>query len=203
MRVRSFVVTVLAGVSAVAVPAAAMEVARPPRPKLAEAKAPDRPAAVPKVVPALPAPAPMAAPPAAAPAKVAPAAPAPAPAPKPPAPTVKPAEPAPAPAVKPAVAPVAEKQTLRMGCIAGVRDGVPAVKCEWSTAAGASHYVLFRKAADTTPERIWAGTDTGFVDRSVTEGTAYGYAVKAIDGAGRVIGFGGVVAVRCCPSGAE
>jgi fibronectin type 3 domain-containing protein len=92
---------------------------------------------------------------------------------------------------------------IARGCIAGVRDGVPAVKCEWSKAAGAVRYDLYRQTGDAAPEKLWSGTDTTFVDHTVALETAYGYGVKAIDGAGRVIGFGGIVAVRCCPSGAE
>lgn len=201
MRVRSFVITALAGLSAVAVPAAAMEVVAPPRPKVAARPAADKPAPpvdkpaiAPAAKPSIPVekPAPVADRPAAA---VAPAV----ETPKPTAPvtTVKPVEPT---VVKDPMRIPLDKQELKIECIAGRPDGAPAVKCRWTAAEGARHYVLFRKVADTAtePEPIFRGSDTWFVDRTVVEGTGYGYAVKALNADGQVIGRGGIAWVRCC-----
>ena len=203
MRVRSFVITALAGFSAVAVPAAAMEVVAPARPKVAAKAAPavdkparpvDKPAVAPAAKPAAPVEKP--APAAAKPPPVAPAV-------ETPKPTA-----APVTTVKPAVEPTnvkdplripPEKQELKLECVAGRPDGAPAVKCRWTAALGAHHYVLYRKAADAAePTPIWRGADTWFIDRSVVEGTGYGYAVKAINADGHVIGAGGIAWVRCC-----
>jgi fibronectin type 3 domain-containing protein len=208
MRVRSIVITLLAGLSAVTVPAAAMEAAKPPRPKLAPK--PALAAKPPTTAPAPLAPAPPAVPvaPAGTAVSTLPAAPASEAAP----PAVAPAPPG---KVGPAVTPVTkaiarplettatkpveyEKQTLRLACTAGRPDGVPAVRCEWSPTPGAVRYDLYRKAADGTLERLASGDATVFVDRTVVEGTGYGYGVKALDGAGRVVGMGGFVFVRCC-----
>lgn len=198
MRVRTLALTVLTGISAVAVPAAAMEVAAPARPKVAATPAPAAvtqapPAAKPTTVP----PTRVAAAPAAGTPVAAPVA-------STPGPTVAPAPAAPPaterPAVKEPVRVPPDKQELTLQCVAGRPDGAPAVKCRWSAAVGAHHYLLLRKTAGATaePEPLHRGPDTWFVDRTVVEGTGYGYAVKAIDANGRIIGRGGIAWVRCC-----
>lgn len=201
MRVRNFVITALAGISAVAVPAAAMEVVAPSRPKVAAKPAADQAAR--------PADKPLTAPTTAKPSVPVEK---PTPAVDQPAPTVAPAvetpKPPPAPTVKPTVPTVVkepvritpDKQELKIECVAGRPDGAPAVKCRWTAAEGAHHYVLYRKAADaaTEPEPIHRGPDTWFLDRTVVDGTGYGYAVKAINADGQVVGRGGIAWVRCC-----
>ena len=202
MRSRSFVVTVLAGISAVAVPAAAIEMVTPPRPRLTLQEAPPAPPTpppAPTLAPTTAAPVPAATTLPAPKAKVEPAEGAgpagdlPAPAAPEPATVI-----APKPTVAPKPVPVVDKQLLRLACAAGRPDGVPKVRCEWSTTSAAVRYDLYRKTADVTPERVYSGPDTAFVDTAVAEGAGYGYGVKAIDAAGRVVGMGGFVGVRCC-----
>ncbi|HET7487050.1 MAG TPA: hypothetical protein VFJ85_03920 [Acidimicrobiales bacterium] len=178
MRPRSIVITIVAGVTAIAGPAAAMEFVAPPRPHVTHAA--EEPAPSTTVAP---------------PATTAPAREHREPV------TTLPAPPPPAPTTTTTVATPAEPapQVLKMACAAGHPDGLPAVRCEWSAAAGAARYLLVRKAGDgTEPQPIWSGRDLNHVDRAVVDGTGYGYAVKALDAAGRVVGGGGPVSVRCC-----
>jgi hypothetical protein len=197
MRLRRTVITILAGVTAIAGPAAAMELATPSRPTVAPAaKAPAPPPPTGAAKPATTVPVPTT-----AVRKEQP--------PPTPVPTTavrkEPPPPKPVPPVETTVKPVVVepvKQTLRFACAAGRPDGSPAVRCEWGAAAGAARYVLYRKSGDgTEPQRIWSGTDLSAVDKAVVEGATYGYAVKALDGSDKVIGFGGVAMVSCCPTG--
>ncbi|MGH9179256.1 MAG: fibronectin type III domain-containing protein [Acidimicrobiales bacterium] len=193
MSTRSIVITVLAGVSAMAIPAAAMEVAQPARPRVVKAGAAGpAPSARPAKFTGTVAP------------KVEVAAPAAAPAP--------PATEAPKPVVATALKPVTTTapkpdeavrklplppQPVRLVCEPGLPDGAPAVRCTWSPLDGAVHYVLFRLTGDVK-ERISTGTDTSFVDRSVARGMVYAYGVKALDAGGQIIGVSDVVRLYCC-----
>jgi hypothetical protein len=201
MGTRSIVITVIAGVSAIAIPAAAMEVAQPPRPRVVKAAMARAKVTLPP--PAKPAPAAAPTVEAAAPAAAPPVTEAPKPpvteVPKPPV-TVAP-KPVITAAPKPVDAahklPLPEPQPVRLACEAGLPDGGPAVRCKWSPLDGASHYVLFRMAGDVK-ERIFTGTDTTFVDQNVVKGMAYAYGVKALNGAGQIVGVSDIVRLYCC-----